>query len=166
MLGELREQIALPLIAKLAISAHSEASVRSFSSCACMSFMDGPCEETSYPRERLLTSQVPPERPKVYTAGSVPRTERAGPLHVIRSMEPGAGLRTTIPDVPSVFIQPDHRGFAMIEGDFNSRTLANVEMALDRVCGNTPLGEQYDVRKRVAEAFCNARDTEELRSGR
>ena len=54
VLGELREQIALPLIAKLAISAHSEASVRSFC-CACMSFMDGPCEETSYPRERLLT---------------------------------------------------------------------------------------------------------------
>ena len=66
---------------------------------------------------------------------------------------PGAGLRATIPDAPSVFIQPDHRGFAMIEGDFNSRTLANVEMALDRVCGNTPLGEQYDVRKRVAEGI-------------
>ena len=112
------------------------------------------------PAKKLLTlardflpSKVPPERPKVYTAGSVPRTERAGPLHVIRSMEPGAGLRTTIPDVPSVFIQPDHRGFAMIEGDFNSRTLANMEMALDRVCGNTPLGEQYDVRKRVAEGI-------------
>jgi hypothetical protein len=41
----------------------------------------------------------------------------------------------------------------MIEGDFNSRTLANMEVALDRVCGNTPLGEQYDVRKRVAEGI-------------
>lgn len=76
-----------------------------------------------------------------------------GRYKLYAAWNPGAGLRTTIPDVPSVFIQPDHRGFAMIEGDFNSRTLANMEMALDRVCGNTPLGEQYDVRKRVAEGI-------------
>jgi hypothetical protein len=41
----------------------------------------------------------------------------------------------------------------MIEGDFNSRTLANMNVALERVCGNTPLGEQHDVRKRVAQAI-------------
>ena len=41
----------------------------------------------------------------------------------------------------------------MIEGDFNSRTLANMTLALERVCENTPLGEQHDVRKRVAQGI-------------
>ena len=41
----------------------------------------------------------------------------------------------------------------MIEGDFNSRTLANMTLALDRVCENTPLGGQHDVRKRVAQGI-------------
>jgi hypothetical protein len=38
----------------------------------------------------------------------------------------------------------------MIEGKFDSRTLANMNAALDRVCEMTPHGEDYAVRKRVA----------------
>jgi hypothetical protein len=41
----------------------------------------------------------------------------------------------------------------MIEGSFDSRTLANMEVALDRVCGKTSNGEQHEVRKRVAQAI-------------
>jgi hypothetical protein len=41
---------------------------------------------------------------------------------------------------------------AMIQ-DFDRRTLAKMELALDRVCGNTPLGEQHDVRKRVVQGI-------------
>ena len=40
----------------------------------------------------------------------------------------------------------------MMEDSFDIRTLANMEVALDRVCGKTPTGEQHDVRKRVAQA--------------
>jgi hypothetical protein len=39
----------------------------------------------------------------------------------------------------------------MIEGKFDSRTLANMNFALDRVCENAPHGEDYAVRKRVAK---------------
>jgi hypothetical protein len=42
----------------------------------------------------------------------------------------------------------------MIEGgSFDTRTLANMEVALNRVCGKTPDGEQHEVRKRVAQAI-------------
>ncbi len=41
----------------------------------------------------------------------------------------------------------------MMDADFNSRTLANMNVALERVCGHTPMGEQYDVRKRVAQGI-------------
>jgi hypothetical protein len=41
----------------------------------------------------------------------------------------------------------------MIEDSFNRRILANMEIALERVCGKTPCGEQHDVRKRVAGAI-------------
>jgi hypothetical protein len=41
----------------------------------------------------------------------------------------------------------------MIEGRFAPRTLANMNVALDRVCGMTPCGEQHDIRKRVAKAI-------------
>ena len=41
----------------------------------------------------------------------------------------------------------------MIEDSFDIRTAANMEVALDRVCGKTPTGEQHDVRKRVAQAI-------------
>lgn len=40
-----------------------------------------------------------------------------------------------------------------IEGDFNPRTLANMNVALDRVCGRSPMGEQHEVRKRVAHSL-------------
>ena len=49
----------------------------------------------------------------------------------------------------------------IIEGSFDSRTLANMEVALDRICGKTPSGEQHEVRKRVAEAIVRC-----ARSGR
>jgi hypothetical protein len=42
---------------------------------------------------------------------------------------------------------------AVIEGSFDSRTLANMEVALYRVCEKTARGEQHEVRKRVAKAI-------------
>lgn len=44
-------------------------------------------------------------------------------------------------------------GMMMIEGSFAPRTLANMDVALDRVCGKTPSGKRHDVRKRVAKAI-------------
>lgn len=41
----------------------------------------------------------------------------------------------------------------MVDASFDNRTQANMEVALDRVCGKSPLGEQHGVRKRVAEAI-------------
>ena len=38
----------------------------------------------------------------------------------------------------------------MIDGAFDSRTLANMNVALDRVCNVTADGEEYPVRKRIA----------------
>jgi hypothetical protein len=40
-----------------------------------------------------------------------------------------------------------------IDDKFDIRTLANMNVALDRVCGKTPNGEQHDVRRRVAQAI-------------
>jgi hypothetical protein len=40
-----------------------------------------------------------------------------------------------------------------IEDSFDIRTLANMNVALERICGKSPLGEQYDIRKRVAQAI-------------
>lgn len=39
----------------------------------------------------------------------------------------------------------------IIEGSFQPRILANMNVALDRVCAMTPDGERHDVRKRVAK---------------
>jgi hypothetical protein len=38
----------------------------------------------------------------------------------------------------------------MIEGDFDRWTLANMNAALDDVCGKIPHGEDHAVRKRIA----------------
>ena len=38
----------------------------------------------------------------------------------------------------------------MIEDRFNARTLAYMNVALDRICEHNPLGEQHDFRERVA----------------
>lgn len=38
----------------------------------------------------------------------------------------------------------------MIEERFDSRTLAAMNLALDRVCGATPHGEEHETRRRVA----------------
>jgi hypothetical protein len=40
-----------------------------------------------------------------------------------------------------------------IEDSFDIRTLANMNVALERICGKSPIGEQHDIRKRVAEAI-------------
>jgi hypothetical protein len=39
----------------------------------------------------------------------------------------------------------------MIEGKFNSRTLAAMNAALDKVCARVPDGEDHAVRKRAAK---------------
>jgi hypothetical protein len=39
----------------------------------------------------------------------------------------------------------------MIEGKFNSRTLAAMNAALDKVCAEVPDGEHHAVRKRAAK---------------
>lgn len=41
----------------------------------------------------------------------------------------------------------------MFEGDFNARTRANLEIALDRVCQQSPIGDQHELRKRIAQAL-------------
>ena len=38
----------------------------------------------------------------------------------------------------------------MIEGIFDSKTLAKMNAALDRVCETAPRGEQHSFRKRIA----------------
>jgi len=38
----------------------------------------------------------------------------------------------------------------LIDGAFDSRTLANMNVALDRVCNVATRGEEYPVRKRIA----------------
>ncbi|MFL6792393.1 MAG: hypothetical protein ACJ8EE_14630 [Bradyrhizobium sp.] len=39
----------------------------------------------------------------------------------------------------------------MIEDKFDSGTLANMNVALDRVCEKIPRGEEHSVRKRIAK---------------
>ena len=39
----------------------------------------------------------------------------------------------------------------LIEGVFDSRTFANMQIALDRVCETAEHGESHAVRKRIAE---------------
>ena len=41
----------------------------------------------------------------------------------------------------------------MIESSFDIRTLANMDVALERVCKKTPLGEQHETRAHVADAI-------------
>ena len=41
----------------------------------------------------------------------------------------------------------------LIEGGFDSRTLANMNVALDRVCEKAANGEDHLVRKRVAKSI-------------
>jgi hypothetical protein len=49
---------------------------------------------------------------------------------------------------------PDRGSSMLIEGScFDTRTLANMNVALDRVCGKTTTGEQHEVRKRIAQAI-------------
>ncbi len=48
-----------------------------------------------------------------------------------------------------------------IEGSFDSRALANMNIALDRVCERTARGQEHSVRKRVARQIIKC-----ARSGR
>lgn len=48
-----------------------------------------------------------------------------------------------------------------IEGSFDSRALANMNIALDRVCERTVRGQEHSVRKRVAKQIIKC-----ARSGR
>jgi hypothetical protein len=41
----------------------------------------------------------------------------------------------------------------MMESSFDIRTLANMDVALERVCKKTPLGEQHETRVLVADAI-------------
>jgi hypothetical protein len=41
----------------------------------------------------------------------------------------------------------------MIDGSFEPRVQANMDVALERVCGKTPYDQRHDVRKRVARAI-------------
>jgi hypothetical protein len=52
-------------------------------------------------------------------------------------------------------LQPDWLSgpLQMIEGNFSTRTLANMHVALERVCEHSPIGEQHEIRKRVAQAL-------------
>jgi len=47
----------------------------------------------------------------------------------------------------------DLKGVCMIDGSFDHRTLANMEVALDRVCARSSRGDTHEVRKRVAGAI-------------
>jgi hypothetical protein len=47
----------------------------------------------------------------------------------------------------------------MIEGKFNSRTLAGMNAALDKVCAQVPDGEAYAVRKRAAKEIVRCAST-------
>ena len=95
----------------------------------------------------------------------VPRAEQGhrpprrdlDPSHGTRAPATGYECRAPSPSVLSTGLCSgfafSSSGFVMIECDFNSRTLVNMNIALERVCRNTPLGEQHDVRKRVAQGI-------------
>ncbi len=42
------------------------------------------------------------------------------------------------------------RGSALIAESFDTRTLANMEIALDRACANIPEGQKHRIRRHVA----------------
>jgi hypothetical protein len=44
-------------------------------------------------------------------------------------------------------------GYPMIHGSFDSRTLANMDVALEQICKQTPLGQLHETRARVAKAL-------------
>src|ERR1700744_5732880 len=78
----------------------------------------------------------------------------------------GSGVGTAAVDArnPQAVMLPDreasgklrlqHEGSSMmIDGSFEPRVQANMDVALERVCGKTTYGESYEVRKRVAKAI-------------
>jgi hypothetical protein len=72
------------------------------------------------------------------------------------STKPWAGVAGARPGkmhiaCPAIF--PRDCPMIKIEDSFDIRTLANMDVALDRVCGRSPIGGQHDVRKRVAQAI-------------
>src|SRR5262249_20775023 len=59
-------------------------------------------------------------------------------------------LRTGLSNAPSILAFQGQEIAMLIEGAFDSRTLANMNVALDRVCEKAAHGEDHLVRKRVA----------------
>jgi hypothetical protein len=47
----------------------------------------------------------------------------------------------------------------MIEGKFDSKTLATMNVALDRICEQTQHGERHAVRKRIARQIIKSADS-------
>ena len=47
----------------------------------------------------------------------------------------------------------------MIEGKFDSKTLATMNAALDRICEQTQHGERHSVRKRIARQIIRSADS-------
>jgi hypothetical protein len=47
----------------------------------------------------------------------------------------------------------------MIEGRFDARTLANMNVALERICQQRPDGEDHKVRRRVAQRIIQCAKT-------
>jgi hypothetical protein len=62
----------------------------------------------------------------------------------------------SLPDFPvlaKIRAFPLDRGHWMIEGNFDAPTLANMYVALDRICQRSPIGEQHELRAGVASAI-------------
>ena len=74
-------------------------------------------------------------------------------LHVVHTVEPEGIIGVLGPAGSKAGVS------TMIEGDFNPRTLANMNVALERVCARTPLGQQHEVRKRVARGIIRCAKT-------
>jgi hypothetical protein len=62
----------------------------------------------------------------------------------------------SLPDFPvlaKIRAFPLDRGHWMIEGNFDAPTLANMYVALDRICQRSPIGEQHELRAGGASAI-------------
>jgi hypothetical protein len=53
----------------------------------------------------------------------------------------------------------------MVEDKFGARALANMNVALERVCGKSLSGERHDARKRVAQAIVRCAKSDKITLG-
>lgn len=81
------------------------------------------------------------------------RSQNGFPFPAVTGHSDGfCGTRSGIAALVAKFqSEEEHEEGEMIEGRFNSRTLANMNVALERVCEKAPHGEDYVVRKRIAK---------------